>query len=76
MGRRPAKVLELDMLFEEAVERFIRVDPAELIGRQRRSKGARPKPNKQILNAKKPTSKSPKKLGSGSKGKGVKKTRR
>ena len=30
MGRRPAKVLDLDMSFDEALERFIRVDPTEM----------------------------------------------
>jgi len=59
MGRRPAKVLELEMSFEEAMERFIRVDPAQLVGRLTKPKktGRRvAKPGKKISSAKKKAS--------------------
>jgi hypothetical protein len=59
MGRRPVKVLELDMSFEEAMERFIRVDPAELVGRRSRPKKVEPRvvrSNKKASSAKKSSS--------------------
>jgi hypothetical protein len=54
MGRRPAKVLELGMPFEEALRRFTLVDPTELLGKSLRSKKltrGEPKRRKVIPNA-------------------------
>jgi len=30
MGRKPRRVLDLDLSFDEALERFLQVDPSEL----------------------------------------------
>jgi hypothetical protein len=45
MGRRSLKVLDLDLPFEEALERFIRVDPAEMPKRPFREKDKAVKPD-------------------------------
>lgn len=45
MGRRSLKVLDLDLPFEEALERFIRVDPAEMPKHPMRAKDKAAKPS-------------------------------
>ena len=79
MGRKPKNTLKLEMPFEEALERFIRVDPTELLDRSLRSKKITPetaKRRKDVSKTKKPAHsmglKKSRSAGAGTKKKGEK----
>jgi hypothetical protein len=48
MGRKPKRVLKLNMAFDEALERFLQVDPLEMPEGPERTRNSRAKVRKKL----------------------------